>query len=154
MNAKHGRELLTALAACDPGGAFAGVQEAIARVADGAPGVRWEISVRGGDAPAVKAAAAGAAKPGKRFSPAAFEEPVASALKTFAALCPVSEMRLGPGGAWSLTLERPVPWPAFLRCDLSAAFVPRAAQWSLVLRDARVAALDFDGEALWARCSG
>jgi hypothetical protein len=157
VNAKQARELLGALAACDPAGATAGVREGLALVArDGASDL-WEIAVRGGDAPAVKLArraASGATKPGARFSPAAFAEPVASALKTFDALCPIAEVRRGKAGAWTLVLSRPVAWPLFLRCDLSAAFTPGAAQWSLVLRDARVAALDFDGEALWARCVG
>ena len=58
------------------------------------------------------------------------------------------------GVEWSLLLERPLPWPLFLRCDLSAAFQPRASQFSLLLRDAGIVALDFDGEALWARFSG
>lgn len=91
----------------------------------------------------------------RRFSPADFEEPVAGALKNFAALEPVAAVQTVRGRpGWTLTLARPAAWPNFLRCDLAAAFVPRAAQLTLLLRDARVVALDFDGDALWARCSG
>jgi hypothetical protein len=67
----------------------------------------------------------------------------------------VAEVRTVPGSpGWTLVLERPLAWPLFLRCDVSAAFAPRAAQLSLILRDARLVALDFDGEALWARFVG
>lgn len=89
----------------------------------------------------------GAARP---FNAAAFPEPVGSALARFHALCPVASARAS-GAEWTLALARPLAWPLFLRCDLSAAFQPRASQLSLLLRDARVTALDFDGEALWAR---
>lgn len=89
------------------------------------------------------------------FSAKAFPEPVSSALAAFDALCPVAEVQSVPGRpGWTLALARPLAWPLLLRCDLSAAFAPRAAQLSLLLRDARVVALDFDGEALWARLVG
>ena len=88
-----------------------------------------------------------------RFSAGAFAEPIASALKTFDDLSPLAAMQSAAGRAgWSLILAKALPWPLFLRCDLSAAFAPRAAQLSLLLRDMRVVALDFDGDALWARC--
>ena len=91
----------------------------------------------------------------RAFSPAAFEEPVASALAAFHALESVAAVLRAPrSNAWTLALARPLPWPRFLRCDLAAAFAPRAAALSLLLRDARVVALDFDGEELWARLSG
>ncbi len=82
-----------------------------------------------------------------------FAEPVSEALARFHRLSPLSSVRRS-GEAWSLFIERPLPWPLFLRCDLSAAFQPRASQLSLLLRDSGVTALDFDGEALWARFSG
>ncbi len=91
----------------------------------------------------------------RTFSAAAFKEPVASALAAFHALEPVAALLAAPGAnAWTLQLARPLPWPRFLRCDLAAAFAPRADALSLLLRDARVVALDFDGEELWARLSG
>lgn len=156
MNAKQARDLLAALAACDPAASYAGVQDAIASVAASAPGLEWEVSVRGGNSPAVRARRRETpdGKRGARFSPGAFAEPVASALKDFDALAPVAEVRAAPKGRWTLILARPLPWPLFLRCDLSAAYAPRAAQLSLILRDARIDALEFDGEALWARCAG
>lgn len=82
-----------------------------------------------------------------------FAAPVDEALARFHRLCPVASVRRD-GPRWTLNLERPLAWPLFLRCDLSAAFAPRASQLSLLLRDARIVALDFDGEALWARFSG
>lgn len=88
-----------------------------------------------------------------RFSAAAFEEPVASTLAAFHRVSPVAAVQTA-GEGWTLVLAKPLPWPLFLRSDLAAAFAPRAAQLSLILRDARVVALDFDGEALWARFVG
>jgi hypothetical protein len=156
LNAKQARELLVALAACDPGGSFSGVQDAIGAISTAAPGLEWEVSVRGGDSPAVRSRARDerGERPGKAFSSGAFAEPVASALKAFDGLAPISEVRFAAKGRWTLILARPLAWPLFLRCDLSAAYASRAAQLSLVLRDARVDALEFDGEALWARCAG
>lgn len=91
----------------------------------------------------------------RAFSADAFEEPVAAALAAFHALEPIASVLRAPrANAWTLVLARPLPWPRFLRCDLAAAFAPRAAALSLLLRDARVIALDFDGEELWARLSG
>jgi hypothetical protein len=90
----------------------------------------------------------------RTFSAARFDEPVASALRQFHAQEPVAEIQEAGGPGWTLVLARPVAWPLFLRCDLAAAFVPRAAGLSLLLRDARVAALEFDGDALWARLIG
>jgi hypothetical protein len=120
---------------------------------------RWtavEVSSRAGTGEALRVLAP---KPGpqralatRRFSTRAFAEPIAAALKTFDALEPIAAMQFASGRAgWSLILARSLPWPLFLRRDLSAAFTPRAAQLSLLLRDARVVALDFDGESLWAR---
>jgi hypothetical protein len=120
---------------------------------------RWtavEIATRGSGNERLRALAP---KPGpeqvlatRRFSPRAFAEPIAAALKEFDALEPLAAMQFAAGRAgWSLIPARPIPWPLFLRSDLSAAFRPRAAQLSLLLRDARVVALDFDGESLWAR---
>lgn len=91
----------------------------------------------------------------KRFAAADFEEPVASALKAFDELAEIATVQTQAGRpGWTMVLAKPLPWPLFLRCDLASSFAPRAAQLSLLLRDARVAALDFDGEALWARCVG
>jgi hypothetical protein len=120
---------------------------------------RVEVARAAGRHEAVRALAP---KPGRErvlrtrpFSAAAFDEPIASALKTFSALEPVAAVQSEKGSAaWTLALARPVAWPRFLRCDLSAPFAPRAAALSLLLRDARLVALDFDGEALWARLVG
>ena len=89
------------------------------------------------------------------FSAEIFAAPVSETLIAFSALCPIVEIQDAPGRTvWTLILAKPEPWPTFLRCDAAAAFAPRAAQLSLLLRDARVRALDFDGEALWARFVG
>jgi hypothetical protein len=157
VNSRHARDFLVACAACDPAGDYAARQELVAAQAE--PGAEWEGAVRGGDAFEVKVARRSAAPArgpaARRFSAADFAEPVASALKTFDALAPIAEVRRERGAAgWTLVLAKPLPWPLFLRCDVSAAFAPRAAQLSLILRDARVIALDFDGEALWARFVG
>ncbi len=90
----------------------------------------------------------------RRFSAKAFEEPVASALANFAGLAPIKAVQSLEGGGWSLVLEKPLPWPLFLRCDISGAFSARAAQLTLMLRDVRIVALDFDDDALWARIVG
>ncbi|NNN04368.1 MAG: hypothetical protein HKL90_00570 [Elusimicrobia bacterium] len=117
-------------------------------------------SARMDELPAAARALLPAAGPERRrtaraFSAAAFEEPVASALAAFHALEPVAAVLTARRwDGWTLELARPLPWPRFLRCDLAAAFAPRAAALSLLLRDARVVALDFDGEELWARLSG
>lgn len=90
----------------------------------------------------------------RRFSARSFKEPIAGALRNFHVLEPIASMQFEDGGSgWSLLLARPPAWPRFLRCDLAAAFAPRSAPLSLLLRDARVVALDFDGEAFWARCA-
>jgi hypothetical protein len=90
--------------------------------------------------------------PAVDFSASIFEEPVASALAAFDALAPIGRIQIAPGRrSWTLNLAAPPAWPLFLRCDIASAFAPRAAQLSLLLRDARVVALDFDGDALWAR---
>jgi hypothetical protein len=146
VNSLYARRLLVAFAACDPSGPYAEMQANIA------PGNDWEGLVRGGEAPALRVEPAAAPAKGKPFSAGDFEEPIASALKAFHILSPVSSVLFGKDGAsWTLVLARPLPWPLFLRCDLAASFVPRSAQLSLELRDARVTALEFDGEALWAR---
>ncbi|MFI5361197.1 MAG: hypothetical protein ACHQ49_04440 [Elusimicrobiota bacterium] len=91
----------------------------------------------------------------KDFKASFFAEPVASALAEFAALAPVERIQFAAGRpGWTLVLAAPLAWPLFLRCDVAAAFAPRAAELSLLLRDARVAALEFDGDALWARLTG
>jgi hypothetical protein len=143
VNSKLAREVAAAWEAC------------VAPV-EGAPSfgdaADWVGSVRGGERPVLilrpRDGKAGKTRP---FSPTAFDEPIATALKDFQALAPVASVRVAPGGAWTMILKRPLAWPLFLRCDVAASFAPRAAQLSLVLRDARVVALDFDGEALWAR---
>lgn len=89
--------------------------------------------------------------PARKFSAKAFPAPIDEALRVFDALAPVESMRVGPKGAWTLEFRRPLAWPLFLRCDLAASFVPKASALTVVLRDANVVALDFDGEALWAR---
>lgn len=153
MNSKQARDVLVAAAACDPAGDYAAVQEAVAA----APGAEWEISVSGGAALArlSRRGAAPERRAGRPFKAADFEEPIASALKAFDALAKIASVERRPGRpGWTLVLAKPLAWPLFLRCDLAASFAPRAAPLSLILRDARVAALDFDGEALWARCVG
>ena len=91
----------------------------------------------------------------KDFTAASFAEPVATALAAFAALAPIDKIQFTAGRrGWTLILSAPLAWPLFLRCDVAAAFAPRAAQLSLLLRDARVTALEFDGDALWARLVG
>ena len=91
----------------------------------------------------------------KPFKAKDFGEPSAAALAEFHALVPVRRVISTEGrDGWILELERFIPWPLFLRCDVSAAFTARASQLSLLLRDARVRAIEFDGEALWARFVG
>jgi hypothetical protein len=116
--------------------------------------LRVEAATRskGGDLLQVLVPAPQAARPLMQtpLRTAGFDESIAAALHVFDALEPLSGVQRA-GTDWSLILRRPISWPHFLRTDLSAAFSPRAAHWALVLRDARVCALDFDG-ALWARC--
>ncbi len=96
-----------------------------------------------------------APRPRARFSPEAFPSPIAEGLAAFHAREPLAGVEFGPGsGVWTLLPARPVPWPRFLRCDLSAAFAPRAAALCLAFRDARIVALEFDATALWARLTG
>lgn len=153
MNSKHAGDVLAAAAACDPAGDYAAAREAVAA----APGAEWELSVCGsGAVPRLsrrgEPPARGRSKP---FRAADFDEPVASALAAFDALAGIAAVERAPGDpGWTLVLRRPLAWPLFLRCDLAASFAPRAAALTLLLRDARVVALDFDGEALWARCVG
>ncbi len=82
------------------------------------------------------------------FGDAALER----SLGEFSAICPVASIvrTQGSGTQWSLSLERGVSLPDFLRCDLSRAFTPNSAQLSFLLRDCRLTELAFDGEALWA----
>lgn len=90
----------------------------------------------------------------KRFDAGAFGDPaLEKALGEFAALSPVRAMTIEPSG-WALKLERPVRWPMFARCDVSAAFTPSSSQFALFLLDRKVTELSFDGEALWAHCRG
>jgi hypothetical protein len=180
VNARQLRDFLDAAAACDPAGSYAGPLELAAAVA-AEPAAEWELALRGGEQPALRvlpraaalppgpwngaawSAASGRwkafAAPGesrvRRFSADAFVEPIGSALAAFDALAPIAEIRDGDrGSAWTLALAEPLGWPRFLGCDLAAAFAPRAAALSLLLRDARLVALDFDGEELWARLIG
>lgn len=88
------------------------------------------------------------------FKPGIFGEPVLDrALEDFARLSPLSSLSVEDPG-WALRLERPLRWPMFARCDLSAAFTPGSAQLALFLLDRSVTELSFDGEALWAHCAG
>lgn len=90
----------------------------------------------------------------KRFDAKIFREPALErALTDFTSLCPADSLTLEPSG-WALRLERPVSWPLFARCDVSAAFTPSSSQLALFLLDRRVTELSFDGEALWAHCRG
>ena len=146
MNSLYARRLLIAFAACDPAGPYGEIQKMIV------PGREWEGALKGGDAPALRVGPPTRAAAGKPFSKRDFAEPIASALAVFHALAPIASVRFAKGGAsWTLALAKPLAWPLFLRLDLAASFVPRADQLSLLLRDARVTALEFDGEALWAR---
>jgi hypothetical protein len=100
---------------------------------------------------------AGEERPSRRsaFRAAAFEPPEAAArLADLHALAPVRAVARSAGRpGWTLILEEPLPWPLFLALDASASFTAESAPLSLLMRDARVAALDFDGEALWALCA-
>lgn len=88
------------------------------------------------------------------FAPGIFREPVLDrALEDFARLSPLASLSIEDPG-WSLRLERPLRWPMFARCDLSAAFTPAGSQFALFLLDRSVTELSFDGEALWAHCAG
>jgi hypothetical protein len=143
------REVLSAFAACDPA---SGAEALLPGVSETTPAGSLELAVRGGPSSSVKLVARPvASSKRRRFSTKVFEEPVASALAVFHGLCEIAAVESSAKGGWTLILAEPVPWPLFLRTDLSAPFVPRAAQLSLLLRDLRVTALDFDGEALWAR---
>lgn len=88
------------------------------------------------------------------FKPGVFKEPVLDdALEAFSRLSPLAALSLESPG-WSLRLQRPLRWPLFARCDLSAAFTPAGSQLALFLLDRSVTELAFDGEALWAHCAG
>lgn len=174
MNAIHARRWLKAAAACDPEGSYSGPLALVE--AHAKENCAWEGAVSGGGSAvrllAVPSNAAGrldaAWDPGKAawlfqragapkgklvpFRAKDFAAPVDEALARFHRLNPIASVRRD-GARWTLILERPLAWPLFLRCDLSAAFAPRASQLSLLLRDSRIVALDFDGEALWARFS-
>lgn len=83
-----------------------------------------------------------------------FKEPVLDgALEDFDRLCPLSTF-LSVELGWSLRLARPIRWPMFARCDVSAAFAPHSSQLALFLLDRHVTELSFDGEALWVHCAG
>lgn len=165
MNSIHARRWLTAAAACDAQGDYSGPLALVAERAG-----PWEGAVSGGSA-AVRLLAGGldagwdpragawlfrrSGPPKGKLVPFRakdFAAPVDEALARFHLLNPIASVRFEKD-RWTLILERPLAWPLFLRCDLSAAFAPRASQLSLLLRDARIVALDFDGEALWARFS-
>lgn len=153
MNAKQAREIMAASVAHEPtAGAF---QEAIADRYSNSARQEFEVYVRGEHGLGISQGHLKApdAPRGVKFSPAAFAEPIASALKAFHALAPIAEVRFAPKGRWTLILQRPLPWPLFLRCDVSAVFAPRAAWLTLILRDAPVTALEFDGEALCVWCA-
>ena len=125
------------------GGAWKGLECAVRRGERDV--VRPVLPVRGDERLVVR----------RKFSPAFFEAPIAGALEEFHALAPLAEVQTVSGReGWSLRLARPLAWPHFLRCTAAAAFAPRAAQLSLLLRDAGVVALDFDGEDIWARFVG
>jgi hypothetical protein len=88
------------------------------------------------------------------FRAGVFEEPVLDrALEDFSRLSALASLSLESPG-WSLRLERPLRWPLFARCDVSAAFTPAGSQLALFLLDRGVTELAFDGEALWAHCAG
>ena len=88
------------------------------------------------------------------FAAGAFKEPVLDrALEDFSLLAPLASLSVEEPG-WSLRLERPLRWPLFARCDVSASFTPHSSQLALFLLDRRVTELSFDGEALWAHCAG
>ncbi|MBI3554163.1 MAG: hypothetical protein HY077_16825 [Elusimicrobia bacterium] len=91
----------------------------------------------------------------RAFRPAGLGEPaLEKALSAFAELCPVEDEVRGPGGQWALRLAGGAPFPAFLRCDISAAFTPLSSQLAFLLLDRRVVELAFDGDALWAYFRG
>ncbi len=88
------------------------------------------------------------------FKPGIFKEPdLDRVFEDFSLLCPPASLSVEEPG-WSLRLTRPLRWPLFARCDVAAAFTPHSSQLALFLLDRRVTELSFDGEALWAHCSG
>ena len=88
------------------------------------------------------------------FKPGLFREPALDrALEDFSRLCPVSSLSVEDPG-WSLRLESRLRWTMFARCELSGAFTPNSSQLALFLLDRSVTELSFDGEALWAHCTG
>lgn len=89
------------------------------------------------------------------FRAADYGEPVASALRDFAALCPVKDAAAELGtGRWSLRLAEGLRWPEFLRLEIAGVFAAQGAQSALLMRDLRVRELSFDGERLWAHTAG
>lgn len=113
----------------------------------GGQALAWDFAA-GGEAPVRRLLSPSAFKPG------AFGEPALDrALEDFSRLAPLASLSVEAPG-WSLRLARPLRWPLFARCDLSAAFTPSSSQLALFLLDRSVTELSFDGEGLWAHCAG
>jgi hypothetical protein len=90
-----------------------------------------------------------------RFDPRAFPDAaVARALAEFAALAPAADRIVEGDRRWALRLARRLPWPAFLRCDISAGFTKNSAQFALLTPQHAVRELSFEGESLWVYFEG
>lgn len=112
-----------------------------------AQALAWDFAP-GGEAPARRLLSPAPFKAG------AFGEPALDlALEEFSRLSPLASLTVSAPG-WSLRLARPLRWPMFARCDLSAAFTPNSSQLALFLLDRSVTELSFDGESPWAHCAG
>lgn len=122
-------------------------------------GAREGTRLAPGQALAFDYAPGGRAAPPRRLERAPYQAGVFGeavldgALEDFAALCPLESLAVERSG-WSLRLSRGLRWPLFARCDLAAAFAPVSSRLALLLLDRKVTELSFDGEALWAHCSG
>lgn len=96
-----------------------------------------------------------------KLAPGLFAEPgLASRVSLFDARCAVSRAVVEfegegkaarPTGRWALELERPEPWPRFLRLDLCGPFGENQSALSFLLLARRVRELRFEGETPRAR---
>ncbi len=111
---------------------------------------RWDLS-----AGTLERTSDGRGRRAGRFDPRSFPDAaVARALAEFAALAPVATRIVEGKRRWALRLAGRLPWPAFLRCEISAAFTARSAQIALLTPAHAVRELSFEGESLWAYFEG
>lgn len=80
---------------------------------------------------------------------------LAERFRVMARLCPPAESwaRDGAEPEWGLRLERPEPWPRFLRLDAAPAFGEETAAVSLLLLSRRVEEFGYRGGAGWVRAA-